>query len=403
MRGQTSIKNRLGIPGGVEGGTSIQSRLGTRGGGSAGRGRGGNLRKVGAGGVTTALAKTPITDARQKINLNKAISGRIGDARQSIELKRSKNRFQAARQQLPAGAALAVSTMRSISRGGVRRGGGPGRGGGMSSRIVGHGYAPTPVKTLKITTESFSPGSSSSGLFRSAVSGMGESQWPSYASPPLDSTRLQPMSSSVMLTRTVRNPQAKYPPAPPGFISSYSRLTEGSSGMYSFPRSSVTKVTRVINRPGIRARPATANPGYYQESDEEMEDDMDIDDTPPPAPVVLRSSIKSRLDTPSKFKVKVSNLQPSVTTEDIMVSERSKSCNFCLILVVSPSVILSRVKSHHCFMTFIMFGRNCLRMLVTWYLHASLTPDWPKLTTGQKLTVSKRSMPIIIVCWMEVQ
>lgn len=285
LRSQGSIKSRLGVPGKKTSEVPIQSRLGKRG-GATGRGVSFGTGRTG----TATISDSAITDARQKINLNRVLSGRIGDARDKIELKRSKSMQQFD--------SLSATTVGKSKVRGIRSG------------------DFSPIKTLKITTANPSPGSG--GLFRNAVSGMGGSQW-AYASPPVTlSTRSRSnatTTTTAMLTRTIRNPQPKFPPEPPGFTSSYSRMTAFPGGMYSSP----TKLGSTGTGGSRYALRSSRAPPRHQDSGDE-EEDMDMDDSPPQAPAVLRSSVKSRLDAPSRFKVKVSNLQPSVTTDDIMVS-----------------------------------------------------------------------------------
>jgi len=271
-RGRASIKDRIGIApaaaGIVVGGPrprnslSVHSRLGIRGGGAV-RGR-----TVGG----TRLQTSPvITDARQKINLNRVKSGRISDAREKIQTKRVNQ-------------SLISSPLQGFS-------------------VVNSRNSFPPIKSLKITTSN-SPPRQGVGLFRNAVSGMGSPPW-GYSPPPQQPPTSFRSAPSAMLTRTIANPQARggYPPPPPMPFSSYGRASGGS--FYSESPSAGAKVSMSSRR--------DAGGRFRSDWDD---DSMDVD-SPPPS---VRSSLQARLDVP-KFKIKVSNLQSSVSTDDLMVSQ----------------------------------------------------------------------------------
>jgi hypothetical protein len=285
--GRPSIKDRIGAivvsPTGIgargRNSLSVHSRLGIRGGGGI-RGR-----AIGVGTVVgTRIQAQPMTDARQKINLNRVISGRISDARERIETKRVTKRV------------LSSSSGMGI---------GMGMGGFPSSR-----NSFPPMKSLKITTSN-SPPRNGSGLFRSAVSGMGSSDW-GYSPPPLQSRSFHHHSPppSAMLTRTISNPQARggYPPPPPPPFDPYGRPSGGS--FYS-AGGSMAKV--VSNYNSDSRRDVGGNGGRFRS--DYRDDAMDTDSHSPQS---VRSALHARLDVP-KFKIKVTNLQHSVSVEDLSV------------------------------------------------------------------------------------
>lgn len=227
LQNRLSVRSRIGFNSDVRGGGGIQSRLG----------------------------KGVITDARQKINLNRTQTGRIGrplDAREKIVARRT------------AGKSKSLPNQRFSSS--------------------------SPIKNLVITTTNSPP---APGLFRSAVSGIG--QW-GYAPPPVQKIN-RSSAATPMLTRTIANPLAK---------STQFSGTKGPSSMYMNSAASIAKVAPSVS----------LNSGGRFRSDQRSSrmEDMDVD-RPSPAPT--RSSMQSRLDSP-KFKVKISNLQSSVTLDDIV-------------------------------------------------------------------------------------
>ncbi|ODM93240.1 polymerase delta-interacting protein 3 [Orchesella cincta] len=213
------------------------------------------------GGVAAATIGQ-ILDARQKINLNRVKKGRIGDARDKIEAQRrgkpnnnpAGNKFK----NLTITATLDPATQNHVARG---------------LYFDEESQRPGPRFTAGYPMES-------GGMFRSAAMDV-------YNSPPGPSNNSFGHDDGLFLTRTISNPAAT--------ANNYSSYSQQRSPLQSKPNIS------------YRSYPSSSQHSEAMAMDE---------DEPPPRHMSLRLAPPATSEP--RYKVLVSNLQPSVTSDDIV-------------------------------------------------------------------------------------
>ncbi|CAL8114026.1 unnamed protein product [Orchesella dallaii] len=214
------------------------------------------------GGVAAATIGQ-ILDARQKINLNRVKKGRIGDARDKIEAKRRGKPLN------PGNKFKNLTITATLD---------PGAQNNNMGRAPLPYYEEEPQRPGPGPRFTAGYPMESSGMFRSAAMDV-------YNSPPGPSNASFGHDDGLFLTRTISNPAA----------------TANNYSSYSQQRSPLQ------SKPNISYRSYAASSQHSEAMDE---------DEPQPRRMSLRLAPPATSE--SRYKVLVSNLQPSVTSDDIL-------------------------------------------------------------------------------------